>query len=92
VLTLKIANAKADALLSKVSEPSILITSDQVIVCNGVIREKPESVGTKSFVSILIHTDQCKEFLRSYSQYPAEAYSSVVMVNTKTGKRVSGKT
>ena len=41
-----IANAKADALLSKVTEPSILITSDQVIVCNGVIREKPESIGT----------------------------------------------
>ena len=45
-LTLMIANAKADALLSKVTEPSILITSDQVIVCNGVIREKPESIGT----------------------------------------------
>jgi len=40
-MTLMISRAKADALFSKVTEPSILITSDQVIVWNGQVREKP---------------------------------------------------
>jgi septum formation protein len=59
----------------KVTEDSILITSDQVIVCNGKIREKPES------------PEECKEFLRSYATSPAEAIASVVVTNTATGKR-----
>jgi len=53
--------------------PVLVITSDQVIVCNGQLREKPESEA------------QCREFLRSYSLHPAEAIVGVVVTNTKTG-------
>ena len=44
-LVMAIANAKADALVSKIKEPAILITSDQVVLCKDKIREKP--VGEK---------------------------------------------
>ena len=44
-LSLMIANAKAESLLSKIPEPSILITASQVIACNGEIREKPKNIG-----------------------------------------------
>ena len=54
-LTLKIARAKAEALLEKVKQPAILITSDQVIVCAGEIREKPESIGTVQLTLISIN-------------------------------------
>ncbi|NQS90060.1 Maf family protein, partial [Patescibacteria group bacterium] len=42
-LVLVIARAKADALKPRISEPAILITSDQVVVWQGKIREKPEN-------------------------------------------------
>src|SRR5262245_54982209 len=41
VLTLALAHAKADALLPQIREPALLITSDQVVVWQGTIREKP---------------------------------------------------
>eukprot|EP01116_Phalansterium_solitarium_P009488 TRINITY_DN23653_c0_g1_i1.p1 TRINITY_DN23653_c0_g1~~TRINITY_DN23653_c0_g1_i1.p1 ORF type:complete len:192 (-),score=42.19 TRINITY_DN23653_c0_g1_i1:277-852(-) len=75
-LTLKIARAKADELVSKVTEPAILICSDQVIVCNGEIREKP------------VDEAQARAFLKSYTENPAEAVVGVVVVNTATGKRL----
>jgi len=65
ILTRKIARAKADALLAKIDYPAILITSDQVILHNGVIREKPED------------EEECREYLRSYRKNPATCYSSV---------------
>ncbi|EGG23404.1 maf family protein [Cavenderia fasciculata] len=77
-LTLLISRAKADALVDKVTEPSLLICSDQVIVHNGVIREKP------------VTADECREYLRSYEHSPAVCVVSVVVVNTLTGKRVEG--
>lgn len=73
-----IAKAKAEAILPKITEPSILITADQVVRCNGEIREKPEN------------EKQAREFLESYNTYPAETISSVVVTNTQTGKQVSG--
>ena len=42
-LPLLIARAKAKALLKKIIEPSILITGDGIVMCNGQMREKPES-------------------------------------------------
>eukprot|EP01121_Diplochlamys_sp_Union-15-3_P009244 TRINITY_DN2512_c0_g1_i2.p1 TRINITY_DN2512_c0_g1~~TRINITY_DN2512_c0_g1_i2.p1 ORF type:complete len:190 (-),score=26.87 TRINITY_DN2512_c0_g1_i2:34-603(-) len=77
-LTLKLSRAKVDAVLSKVEGEAIIICSDQVIVCNGQIREKP------------LTKVQCEEYLLSYSKYPAEAVDAVVVVNTKTGKRAEG--
>lgn len=77
-LTLTLANAKADALLEKIHEPSLLITSDQVVVWDGKIREKPTN------------KKEAQEFLHGYSTYPAETVTAVVVVNTKTGKRNEG--
>jgi predicted house-cleaning NTP pyrophosphatase (Maf/HAM1 superfamily) len=42
MLTLVLAHAKADALLPQIHEPALLITSDQVVVWQGKIREKPQ--------------------------------------------------
>ena len=77
-LTLALANAKADALLSRIKEPVILITSDQVVVCEGKILEKPES------------ESQVKEYLDMYRVHPAETVTSVTVVNTTSGKRADG--
>ncbi|KYQ90139.1 maf family protein [Tieghemostelium lacteum] len=85
-LTLLISRAKAQALIDRVKsefgdnggEGFILVCSDQVIVCNGVIREKPLSI------------KECKEYLSSYEHHPAVAVVSVVVVNTKTNKIVEG--
>ena len=73
-LTLAIANAKADALQHKMH--CLLITSDQVVVCNGAIREKPRDEA------------EARAFLQSYGT--AECVNAVVVTNTKTGERVSG--
>lgn len=77
-LTLALANAKADALILKIKEPAILITADQVVVCNGKILEKP------------LKAKEAEEFLKMYATYPAETVTSVVVVNIATGKRVEG--
>lgn len=78
VLTLALANAKADALLPKIKEPAILITSDQVVVCNGKILEKPND------------EKEAQENLEMYALHPAETVASVVVVNTSSGKRAGG--
>lgn len=77
-LTVSLANAKADALLTKIQEPSILITSDTVVTCNGKILEKPEN------------ESEAREFLKGYSVHPAETITAVVVVNTATGQRREG--
>ena len=41
-LVLAIAHAKADALVGAVEGEALIITSDQVVVWNGQIREKPQ--------------------------------------------------
>lgn len=76
-LVMAIANAKADALLSKVKEPSILICSDQVVLYDNKIREKPAN------------KKEAKEFLESYRRLSPETIGAVVVVNTKNGKRAS---
>ncbi len=73
-----IARAKAKALLSKIKEPALLITADQVVIWNGTLREKPES------------KKQAKEYLASYGEFPAETVSAITVTNTKTGKQVEG--
>lgn len=77
-LVLLLAHAKADAILPKISEPGLLITADQVIVCNGRILEKPKD------------EDEARGFLHGYAQYPMETISSVVVTETATNKRVEG--
>lgn len=75
-LVLAIANAKADAVAAHISEPALIIASDQVVVWNGEIREKPISL------------EQAKDFLRSYSEHPAIMLNCLVVLNSETGKRV----
>lgn len=78
-MPLLIAHAKADALLPKLKgKRCLLITSDQVILHNGSLREKPET------------PEECREFLLSYNEGPAEAIVGLVVTNTVTGKRYDG--
>ncbi|MFA4954550.1 MAG: Maf family protein [Patescibacteria group bacterium] len=78
VLVLALAHAKADAILPEIKEPAILITADQVVVCDGIIRGKPRDVS------------EAKEFIRCYATHPMETVSSIVVVDTQTGKRAEG--
>ncbi|KAI8825217.1 inosine triphosphate pyrophosphatase-like protein, partial [Fimicolochytrium jonesii] len=78
---LAIAHAKAAALASQIpagTPPSLVITTDQVVGFAGTVREKPESA------------DECRHYIKSYEEAPAETHSAVVVTNTKTGKRVAG--
>jgi septum formation protein len=77
-LTLALAHAKADALLPQIHEPAVLITSDQVVVWQGKIREKP------------VHVEEARAFLRGYAEAPAETVTAVVVTHTATGVRRQG--
>ncbi len=68
-----IALAKAQALLTKIIEPSLLLTCDQVVVCHGEIRGKPKNA------------EDVRRYLQSYGQYPAQTYTCVVVTNTQSG-------
>lgn len=74
-LTMALAKAKAEALRSKINEPSILITADQVVNWNGQILEKPENA------------EEARKFLRGYAKYPAKTVNALVVTNTSTGKQ-----
>lgn len=77
-LALRVAHAKADALLGRITEPALLITADQVVVCDGAIRGKPKDA------------DQAREFIRSYARHPLETVSAVVVTDVATRKRAGG--
>ncbi|MFH1631500.1 MAG: Maf family protein [bacterium] len=77
-LVIKLAHAKADAIVDKIDEPAILITSDQVVVWNGEIREKPESAA------------EAREWLAKYHSHPMEIVNGVVVVNTAINDRAEG--
>jgi len=77
-LTQLIARAKAEALQERLRHeggaPALVICSDQVCVCEGVIREKPSS------------PEQARQFLQSYSAgKPVETCNAVCVLNTETG-------
>ena len=75
-LTMKLAEAKLEAILKKSSfSNAIIITGDQVAVKDGVIREKP------------VNKAQCYSYLESYSNSDVDLYSSVCIYNTETKKR-----
>lgn len=73
-----LARAKATALESKISEPALLITSDQVVVWKDRILEKPEN------------EKEAREFLEGYNTYPAETITAVFVKNLATGKQGEG--
>ena len=75
-LTSKLANAKALVLLEKIKFPALLVTADQVVYWNGIIREKPQS------------PQEARDFLNSYEKFPAETVNTVVVTDTETGRKV----
>jgi len=77
-LVLKIAHAKADALVKRITEPSILVTADQVAIFKNDIREKPES------------EEEARKFIQSYAGNEAAVLNGIVVTNTATGKRAEG--
>lgn len=78
VLALEIAKAKATALLPKIQEPALLITTDQIVVCNGEVFEKP------------CDPDEARRFMHCYNAHPALTVTAVVVTNCETGEQVSG--
>jgi septum formation protein len=78
VLTLLLAHAKANTLLPRIHVSAILITSDQVVACQGEVLEKPESAA------------QARAYFQKYAQHPADTVTAVVVVNTATHKRLAG--
>lgn len=77
-LPLRLAKAKAEALLPRIKDPAFLITADQVIVWNGELREKPAD------------ELEARRFLETFSgsEYPAECVNGVQVTNTETGKAI----
>jgi septum formation protein len=73
-LVTALARAKAEALIPKLDKDTLLITSDQVVVVDGRILEKPESA------------EEVREFLTRYNSYPAETVTAVYVVNLMSGK------
>ncbi|KAF5739381.1 Maf-like protein isoform 2 [Tripterygium wilfordii] len=82
-LVVALAEAKAEAILQKLpigdhnmeADPTLLFTADQVVVYEGVIREKPSS------------KEEAWEFIKGYSGGQAATVSSVFVTNLKTGFR-----
>jgi len=79
-MTVAIASAKADALLPHLAGREVLLVCmDQVVCCDGSVREKPES------------ETQARAFLESYrSGKGARCVNGIVVHNTRTGRRVTG--
>lgn len=77
-LVIALAQAKADAVLGKIDQPAIIITSDQVGTCNSEILEKPESA------------DEVRRYYQLYAKYPLTTVTAVMAVNSVTGVRKSG--
>ena len=78
---LVVARAKAEALISKINkiEPALLITSDVIVVCDGKVREKPQS------------EQEAREFLKEYSSgIGPEGVTAIVIYDTVTGKYYEG--
>ncbi|KAF5204113.1 Maf-like protein [Thalictrum thalictroides] len=85
--TLLLTADTAEAIISRLqtaegkvedSELELLITADQVVVYDGVIREKPSS------------KEEAREFMKGYSGGHAATVGSVLVTNLKTGTRKGG--
>ncbi|XP_062157757.1 uncharacterized protein LOC133865380 isoform X2 [Alnus glutinosa] len=83
-LVMALAEAKADAIISKLrtinnqgkdDKQTILIAADTVVVYEDVVREKPSS------------KEEAQQFLKDYSGGHAATMGSVLVTNLKTGFR-----
>lgn len=79
-MTVAIASGKADALVPRLAGREVLLVCmDQVVCCDGVVREKPES------------EEQARAYLQSYQQGKgATCVNGIAVHSTSTGKRVTG--
>ena len=75
-LVTAIAQAKMDTVLAMVQGDAIVITSDQVIVVDGHVREKP------------VNREEAYAFMATFAEIPQVATSATVVCNTANGKRV----
>ena len=73
-----VAEAKMLAVLDRVVEDAVVITSDTIVVVEGEVCEKPLS------------EEEAVKFLSKFSTCPQVVISAVVVVNTKTGKKATG--
>ncbi|XP_060199687.1 uncharacterized protein LOC132628025 isoform X2 [Lycium barbarum] len=81
--TILVAADTAEAIIPRVSigesegdaEPTLLITCDQVVVYEGVVREKPSSEA------------EARQFMKDYANGHAATVSSVLVTNLVTGSR-----
>ena len=88
-LVMAIAVAKADAIVRKmaaelgpdmdgqwpIAKDTMLVTCDQVVVHDGVVREKPES------------KDEAREFIRGYGVSAPSTVGAIVVTDLETGGR-----
>ena len=77
-LVIKIAEAKAKALMVQINEAALLITADSVGICNGEIFEKPQT------------REQALYYFDKYKTFPLELISGVAVTNTSNGKQAKG--
>jgi len=77
-LPLIVSRAKSEKLKEQIKEPAILVTCDTIVVYDKQLREKPKDA------------EEAKNFLRSYSNKPAEVICGVVVANTKTSEQFEG--
>jgi len=81
-----LAEAKAEAIKQKLQgdsapdsdQPALMITSDQVMVSKGIIRERPRSA------------EAAREFIKGYSDDRAFAVNFVLVTNLSTGATKGG--
>lgn len=82
-LVLLLANAKADAILRRIGtddnmKGKVLLTADQVVVCDNKILEKP------------ITEEITRSYIKMYGSHPCSTVGSIVLTDISSGKRVSG--
>ncbi|XP_027076433.1 uncharacterized protein [Coffea arabica] len=86
-LVMALAEAKADAIISRLKntsylgeneQPVLLITADTVAVFEGTVREKPSS------------KEEARKYLRDYSRGHTSVLGSVVVSNLTSGNRKGG--
>src|SRR3989344_5806955 len=77
-LALLLARAKADAVLSKIKPPAILITADLIVLWDGQIRGKPKT------------PEEARQFLIDCSQSESICISGVFVINCATKVRREG--
>ena len=76
-LPLMIAKAKAESLYNKIQCESILITCDQIVLCNNNILEKPESI------------DEAYKFFKSYSNNHIKLINGIVLTHYPTNRQIT---